>query len=68
VKRQFNKEFMSGDYKDYSFERKLEFLKELEDFVYKYFSNFFGNNSGFEKALRYMHIVLLYQQSKIIIK
>ena len=42
----------------------MDFLKQMEDFIYKHFSNFFGNNSDFDRASKFYQIYLMYTQSK----
>ena len=69
MRRRFYREFYEFQYTTYSFNRKILFLKEVEDFVDHNISfrildkAWFGRDSDLEKTIRFMHLHILYQQS-----
>lgn len=70
VRRRFYREFYEFQYPTYSFNKKILFLKEVENFVdhnitFRILDKaWFGRDSDLEKTIRFMHLHILYQQSK----
>ena len=68
VRRRFYREFYEHQYPTYSFNKKILFLKEVEDFVDHNISfrildkAWFGRDSDLEKTIRFLHLHILYQQ------
>ncbi len=62
---------MEGKYESYSYEKKAEFLREVEAFVasevkFRLLEKVFsGSDKDLEKTIRFMILYLLYKQSKI---
>lgn len=70
LQRRFHLEFYEGAFKTYTLDRKLQTLKDMVDFVSKKCTfkildrAWFGQDSDLERTVRYMQLVLLYNESK----
>lgn len=70
VKRKYYREFHEGTYEKYGYEKKAQFLREVEQFVaseikFKLLEKVFsGSDKDLEKTIRFMNLYLLYKQSK----